>query len=159
MILSLDQALVETGWAIFDNNKLIAYNSFVINGKNPIEERLWQLFEQLTDLYNKYEFDHLIFEDIQQQQNPSTYKKLAYVQAIILLWCYYHNMDYTILSPSQWRKILGGGFGRSREEQKQKAIAFVKNNYHIDVESDIADAICIGKAYLNSNKKIGFGVM
>ncbi len=157
--LSLDQALVTTGWAIFDNKKLIAYDSFTINGKDPIESRLSSLFKNLTNLHNEYEFDYVVFEDIQQQQNPETYKKLAYVQAIILLWCYYNNMNYTILSPSQWRKMCGGGFGRKREEQKQKAIEFVKEIYGVTVESDIADAICIGKAHLDNKKQLGFGVI
>lgn len=85
MILSLDQALVTTGWAIFDKKKLIACDSFTINGKDSIEKRLGFIFQKLTELYNKYKFDYLVFEDIQQQQNPSTYKKLAYVQAIIWL--------------------------------------------------------------------------
>lgn len=159
MILSLDQALVTTGWAIFDKKKLIAYDSFTINGKDSIEKRLGFIFQKLTELYNKYKFDYLVFEDIQQQQNPSTYKKLAYVQAIILFWCFYNQINFTVLSPSQWRKNLGGNFGRKREEQKQKAINLVKQYYNIDVNSDIADAICIGKAYLDSYKQLGFGVV
>ena len=34
---------------------------------------------------------------------------------------------------------------------------FVKDNYGIDVNDDIADAICIGHSFLHSRKVINFG--
>lgn len=36
-----------------------------------------------------------------------------------------------------------------REQLKQEAIDYVKEKYNIEVNDDIADAICIGDAVLN----------
>ena len=105
-----------------------------------------------------YEFDYIFFEDIQQQKgNVETYKKLAYVQAAILLWCYFNEVSYTVLSPSHWRKILnekyGIKFGRSRADQKAAARSFVKEHYSLSLGEDIADAINIAHAgWLEYNK-------
>lgn len=43
------------------------------------------IMKKLSELENEFEFENLFFEDIQSQQNKETYKKLAYVQAAILI--------------------------------------------------------------------------
>lgn len=68
------------------------------------------------------------------------------VKATILLWCYFNDMEYMCLSPSSWRSINNGGYGRKRDEQKAKAVQNVKDLYGLDVSSDEADAIELGRA-------------
>ena len=146
-ILALDQALGTTGWAVFDNKTLIAANSFSVSKTAPMDRRLLDIYKNLTELYYQYEFKKIYFEDIQ----------LAYAQAAIILWCGHMNIDWSISAPSHWRKILGGSFGRKRAEQKRHAIELVQKWYNIEVPSDIADAICIGKAAIQENsKKVAF---
>lgn len=41
--------------------------------------------QHLSELENKFDFQDVFFEDIQSQQNKETYKKLAYVQAAIMV--------------------------------------------------------------------------
>lgn len=148
--LSLDQSLRTTGWAIFEDKELKQYGHFTIPSHHPIEQRLNEFMRELNDLYREYEFDELFFEDIQNQNNNETYKKLAYVQATIVIWCYNNNIKFHILSPSHWRSVLkeryGISFGRKREEQKQKAIELVQQFFSRMVTSDEADAICLGYA-------------
>ena len=164
-MLSLDQAAVTTGWALFENNKLINKGSFTIKKTLPIEVRLWQIQQSLLDVIyknlNDLNPDIIVFEGIQQQSNVETFRKLAMVQAAILLLCYDLGIKYVIYSPSEWRAINGGGYGRKREEQKNAAIVKAKEWYQVDVDSDIADAINIGHAYLinrtNDKSNAAFG--
>ena len=155
--LSLDQAMRTTGYSIFEGKRLVAYGSFTVSGSKPIEQRLNDFFQNLNTLYRQFEFDEVFFEDIQNQNNNETYKKLAYVQATIMIWCYNNDMRFHILSPSHWRKILkdecGVSFGRKREEQKQKAIEFVQQFFARMVSSDEADAICLGYAGICEKKR------
>ena len=157
--LALDQSLSSTGWAIFDDKALIAANLFTISKTTPMDRRLLEIYKNLTDLYHEYEFEKIYFEDIQLQAgNALTYKHLAYAQAAIILWCGHMNMDWSMSAPSHWRKVLGGGFGRKRAEQKRYAIQLVQKWYNIEVPSDIADAICIGRAAIQESreKKVAF---
>ena len=150
--LSLDQAMRTTGYSIFEGKRLVAYGSFTVSGSKPIEQRLNDFFQNLNTLYRQFEFDEVFFEDIQNQNNNETYKKLAYVQATIMIWCYNNDIRFHILSPSHWRKILkdecGVSFGRKREEQKEAAIKFIKQTFDKDVTSDEADSIALGYAAL-----------
>ena len=157
--LALDQALGTSGWAVFDDKILIAADTFSVSKTAPMDRRLLEIYKNLTDLYHEYEFEKIYFEDIQLQAgNALTYKHLAYAQAAIILWCGHMNMDWSISAPSHWRKVLGGGFGRKRAEQKRYAIQLVQKWYNIEVPSDIADAICIGRAAIQESreKKVAF---
>ena len=152
-ILSLDQALQTTGWAIFEDEKLIKWGTFSTNPSYPIEERLFTIWNQLTALDREYNIGYVCFEDTQKQVNLDTYKRLCYVQSIIMLWCRERGgISYSILSPSHWRKILKDKYkinwGHKREEQKQAALEWVRQEYNGNFTSDSADAICIGRAGL-----------
>lgn len=158
-ILSLDQSLNTSGWAIFSNNKkLIDFGTFTVPANKPIEQRLNRFIQELNNLIDKYEISEVFFEDIQYQNNIETYKKLAYIQATLMIWCYNNNLKFTILAPSRWRSTLksaynGFGFGRARTEQKQKAIDFCKEFLEVEATSDEADAICLGQAGLLEKKE------
>lgn len=157
--LALDQALGTSGWAVFDDKTLIAADTFSVSKTAPMDRRLLEIYKNLTDLYHEYEFEKIYFEDIQLQAgNALTYKHLAYAQAAIILWCGHMDIDWSMSAPSHWRKVLGGGFGRKRAEQKRYAIQLVQKWYNIEVLSDIADAICIGRAAIQESreKKVAF---
>lgn len=150
-LLALDQASRVTGVAIFDNDKLVKYGTFEIKSNQELGKRLTQFLENLDKLYAAYHFDAVAYEDIQLQMgNVETYRRLAYIQAMILFWCEKHEKNLYCLSPSHWRKILkdkyGMSWGRKRAEQKQTAIDFIQEHYKKEVDSDTADAICIGCA-------------
>lgn len=150
-LLALDQASRVTGVAIFDDDKLVKYGTFEIKSNQELGKRLTQFLENIDKLYAAYHFDAVAYEDIHLQMgNVETYKKLAYIQAMILFWCEKHKKNLYCLSPSHWRKILkdkyGMSWGRKRAEQKQTAIDFIQEHYEKEVDSDTADAICIGCA-------------
>lgn len=156
--LALDQALQTTGWAIFDDLSLITYGHFTISGSKSIEVRLNAIMKELSNLENKFNFQDIFFEDIQSQQNKETYKKLSYVQAAIMIWCYNTEHKFSILSPSHWRSILKEkykiNFGKVRAEQKRAAQQLVRQKFNVEATEDECDAICIGLAGLaEKNKK------
>lgn len=160
IFLALDQALQTTGYAIFEDNKLIKWGTFSTTPSLPIEERLYTIQQELTKLDQYYNIGHVFFEDTQKQANLDTYKRLCYVQSVIMVWCRNRGgIKYTILSPSHWRKLLKDKYkinwGRKREEQKQAALKWVRQEYEGKFTTDSADAICIGRAgllELNQNR-------
>ena len=149
-VLALDQSLNTTGWALFDGDTLVDFNHFKIFAASAISDRLGSLWEQIYKIYKTYKFDYLYLEDIQYQNNKDTYKKLAYAQAVILLWCFFNEIKYLILAPSHWRKIISDNynikFGRTRAEQKRQCNNFVKDKFRIEPTEDESDAIAIGIA-------------
>jgi Holliday junction resolvasome RuvABC endonuclease subunit len=154
-VLSLDQALRVSGYAVFEDCpegwKLVESGTFEVGSTGDMGKRLVGFSDNLDELYRKHRFTHLVFEDIQLQNgNVTTYKSLAYVQAVAIIWCFNRSMPYTLYAPSHWRKLLGGVWGRKREDQKKKAVEVVKERVGFDTKSsDEADAICIGLAWVD----------
>lgn len=153
--LALDQSSRITGWAVFDNKTLIAHGHFSIPANKTISQRLNLFVDHLNDLKNKYNIQKIYYEGIQYQNNAETYKKLAYIQAMII----YTNNQIPLLelTPSHWRSIIkdkhGIKFGRNRSEQKQQALNFVKQFFNKNTTEDEADAICLGYAGILEDEK------
>lgn len=72
-----------------------------------------------------------------------TLKSLSGLLYVILTKLYKQEAIITLLKPSQWRK--GKIEGRNREQQKQSAIQYVKENYGLYAEEDTAEAIIIAE--------------
>ena len=158
--LALDQALQTTGYAVFEDDKLIKWGTFSTDASSSIEDRLYTIQQELNKLDKYYNIGYVFFEDTQKQVNLDTYKRLCYVQSVIMLWCRNRGgIQYSVLSPSHWRKILKDKYkinwGRKREEQKQAALNWIQKEYEGNFTTDSADAICIGRAgliELNQNR-------
>jgi Holliday junction resolvasome RuvABC endonuclease subunit len=75
-----------TGYAGFDNGELIDYGTIEIGKRSDIYENiLHSARSKLLGLINKVNADLVVIEDIQQQnQNVSTYKKLAMLMGVLL---------------------------------------------------------------------------
>lgn len=151
VVLSLDQALRCTGYAVFVGDDLVEHGTLVTNDKSNIDERLASISDNVRSLCDMYLPDVVVFEDIQDQNNIATYKKLAFVQAVIMLYCFTTGVKWSVMAPSHWRRVLGGSWGRKRDEQKEHAIDLVRQTCGIEVGSDEADAICIGLAYIQES--------
>ena len=67
-ILAFDQSSRVTGYAVFDNDRLIAYDKFTCTS-DDIGERLVQIRKMLLGLIAIYDPDAVAFEDIQLQNN------------------------------------------------------------------------------------------
>lgn len=149
-ILSLDQASVKTGYAIFDNEKIIFQGLIHIKEKD-INLKLNQMIMEVIKVIDKYNPDILLFEDVSMQTNVKTLIVLSRLQGSIIGHCLNKNIPYIIYKPTTWRSILGfvQGRGIKRSELKQQAYDYIKTKYNINnMSEDTAEAMCIGSAYI-----------
>ena len=153
-LLSLDQSSHITGWAIFEDNKLIQNGKFDLKSEN-IGERLWDYRKHIEKLINEYNPDKVVFEDIQMQgqiNNVMTYRILAEILGVTEEYMVEIKMPYEIISSNTWKSKLDIK-GKARTEQKRNASQWVLNTYNKKVTQDEADAICLGASTLVQNKQ------
>ena len=85
-LLALDQSSRITGYAVFENAKLIHYGKFSVDD-DDIGVRLLKIRQNVHNLIEKYDINELVFEDIQLQNNVQnnvqTFKTLAEVFGVI----------------------------------------------------------------------------
>lgn len=155
-ILALDQSSRITGWAIFEGKTLSSYGKFdASKSHSDIAPRLTFIKRQVAELIEKnQQVDLVCLEEIQLQNsvgnNVSTFKTLAYVQAVIIQYLDEIGMPYVIIPSSVWKSTLSIK-GKSRPEQKKAAVEYVVGKYNIKPTQDEVDAICIGTHYIQKN--------
>jgi Holliday junction resolvasome RuvABC endonuclease subunit len=155
-LLALDQASKVSGYAVFIDGKLETFGKLSFNNES-LGERLFRIREAVAKLIADYGIEEVIFEDIQLQSNVGnnvqTFKALAEVYGVIYELVTELDLPNTSVLASSWKSALGIK-GRTRQEQKRKAQAYVTNIYGIKATQDESDAICIGSYFLNKQDKV-----
>ena len=157
MLLALDQSSRVSGWAVFDDNNLVASGTFTC-AQEDFGERLVKIVKNVKILIDSYNITEVAIEDIQLQgsvgNNVVTYKKLAEVYGVLEEQLTEWGIPYQAVFSSTWKSSLGIK-GRARAEQKKAAQAYVETTYGKKVSQDESDAICIG-SYVIKDKNSSF---
>ena len=152
--IAIDASTKSTGIAMFKDNQLLGYENFVSSNKNVLK-RIKYMTDKIEEIYkkNNQESVQVVMEqvipdnlnDAKWTRNQATFKALFYLQAAIVLMFDHYNIEVELIGASTWRKWCGIKQGNAnRETLKFRDVEFVKKNYNIDVNDDVADAICIG---------------
>ena len=154
IILALEASTKSTGVALFEDKVLIKYECFTASSSDLIQ-RIKKITSQLNSFISENKVDKILLEEVRPEQgtNLNTYKALMWLQAAINFMVHenFPRVKIEYVYPSSWRAACGikNGRGIKRDELKQADIEFVKKNYGVSVNDDIADAICIGHAEIN----------
>lgn len=152
-ILALDQSSRVSGYAVFQDNQLVASGTFTV-ADDTMSVRLVKIRNKVQDLITEYNIDKILLEDIQLQtqiNNVTTYKALAEVLGVLEELSEELGIPHEMIFSSSWKSGLNIG-GRDRATQKKNAQLFVSNLYSLKVSQDESDAICIGTYYIQQKK-------
>lgn len=148
-VISFDQSTRVSGWCLFQDGQYVC--SGVIDlSKSGLEtdKRSFEMARKLWEILGKYNPDHLIIEDTQQQNNIKTVITLARLQGMIIGYAEAHKIKVHILLPSAWRKALNYSQGPKvkRAELKKQSADYVKEKYGFNLSEDENEAIAINDA-------------
>lgn len=149
-LLALDQASAVSGYAIFEDGKLIKYGAFSVDDEK-ITTRLVKIKKYVLDLITNFNITRVALEDIQLQKNVETFKALAQVLGVLTETFEELNIPYEIVYSSSWKSTLKIK-GSKRVEQKRNAQKYVLDTYGVKATQDTCDAICIGTHILKPDE-------
>ena len=152
-ILALDLSTKSSGWAIFQDGILIDYGC-ISSTSTDLMKRINIMLDGIKEILQKHnDIEKIYAEEVRPEngmQNIKTHRALMWLLGVIALEIYNFNkkIELELVYPSSWRAAIGikTGRGIKRTSLKEKDMQFVKENYNLDVNDDIADAICIGYA-------------
>lgn len=148
-VLSLDQSTRVSGWAYFEDGKYIC-SGVIDMSKSDLEtdKRSFAMAKEIWKIIKKYNPEHLVMEDTQQQNNVKTVITLARLQGMIIGYAEAHKITVHILLPSQWRAALDYTQGPKikRAVLKKQSIDYVKSNFDLELSEDECEAIAEGVA-------------
>ena len=156
-ILSLDTSTKASGYAIFDNGKLIRYSSIDLSNIKDTDARFRQMISELYKLIEYECPDSVVIEEMVVPRNPQTQRLLTMILGAVYGKCLNLGLSYTALRPTQWRKYVRNcdeKLPRKREELKPWSIRKVNEIWGLrGIDDNVSDAILIGQAYLNKEDK------
>lgn len=157
--IAIDASTKSTGVAIFKDKELVEKYNFVNNAQGVLK-RIKFMTDKIEEVYKQYKSEQcqIVMEqvipdnlnDAKWTRNQNTFKALFYLQAAIVLMFDHYNLEVELVGASTWRKWCGiKQGGANRETLKFRDIEFVKDNYNLEVNDDVADAICLGHGKIN----------
>lgn len=149
-MIAIDSSTNKSGIAIYKNGQFKSYKLLDYSNDKKMDSRFKKMSVALTEMLDEQNPDIIYIEETVVLRNAQTQRFLTRLQGVVAIWCFINNCDFNTIRPTQWRKLIGMTQGKSikREQLKQAAIDYVKEKYNLDVNDDIADAVCIGDAVL-----------
>lgn len=150
-LVSLDTSTTKSGVALFVDGKLSDYKLLDCSGTKEIEERMDEMGAALLRQLKEFA-PNLVYIEMPKGGggNVEMVRKLSEILGIVRAYCISKGVEHHEIMPSQWRKYCGIEQGkRTRSELKQLSMNYVKEQYGIEVNNDVADAICIGVGVIN----------
>lgn len=158
-LLALDLSTKSSGQAIYENKELKEYGCITATSTN-LYKRIDKMVQEIKNIIavngiNKVAIEDVVPDDV--RNNGTVFRALMHLQGCV---CKMLSLDFNLtpeyLVASHQRKMCGikTGAGVMRESLKPKDIAFVKNQFGLNVNDDIADAICIGFAVVGGEVKV-----
>lgn len=160
MLLSLDLSTHSSGWAIFDEDKLIK-SGCITSSSTDLIKRIHVMTDGIAEILNSYpDIKLIVAEEVRPDignSNLKTHRALMFLQAALefLIHDNYKKIEIEYIYPSSWRSKCGirTGRGIKRTTLKEADIAFVKEKFGLSVNDDEADAISIGFAHNQKEEK------
>lgn len=151
-VLSLDQSSNYTGYAIWENKKIIDYGLIDLKTKEySYLEKAITVESLIIDMVKKYKIDLVVMEDIYLGMNLEVFKVLCVVQSNLMISLIKNETDYILASAPQWKPFAGiTALAKDRKTQKELSLKIVKSKFNIDcTHDDVSDAILIGYYAIN----------
>lgn len=143
--LSLDAASYVTGMSLFNKEgQLLGHKTFSIDKKKDYFVRVHELKQEVVKIIQENNIQCVILEDIQYQQNPVLFKKLAMLQGV-LRYAIIEELGVELITAmaDEWR-AYNHISGTKRPEQKRAAIERAKAIFHDDIPEDESESIFLG---------------
>ena len=143
-IFSIDQATLNSAYAVWVDSELIAYDKVTADKKIKDYKRSFQMVDLLIEKIKKFKPDLVILEGAFSNGNVKIFGTLSCLRGMTMERLRQEGFDFDIVEPVKWKsalKITG-----KRPIQKEKSIEIAENVFGVDLwnDDDLADAINIG---------------
>lgn len=143
-ILGIDPGYAIMGYGVLDyiGNKFtaVAYGSITTDAHTPAEERLKILYEELTEIIEKYSPDEAAIEELFYNTNATTAITVGEARGIAMLACVQHGVVISEYTPLQIKSALTG-YGKAEKKQVQAMVKMILGLSEVPKPDDTADAI------------------
>ncbi len=136
----------KSGWAIYEDNKLISYGAknLKINGK-PLGEKMVKTYEFVERLVIKNKIDIILQEDfVIRRFYTATLRSLGAQGYAIIYYSFINNIEYYAISINR----------KYTKENAKKYVEALNLKDFKELTEDTMDAICLGNYWITNKSWI-----
>ena len=167
VILGIDPGYAIVGYGVIEyrNNhfSVIDYGAITTDAKTPFNERLEIIYDELSEIIEKYSPEAMAIEKVFYNSNAKTVIDVSQARGVIMLAAQKHRLPAYEYTPLQVKQSVVG-YGRAEKKQVQEMIRRILNLEKVPKPDDTADAlamaVCHGHASgsLMQNMRIRKGI-
>ena len=150
-IVGIDASTNKTGVALFEDGAYITHTLIDLHNIKDTQVRVPKMMLEICSCLKQYKPDKIIMEESMLTNNISTVKLLSQLAGAVLLYASIKDIKFEFALPTHWRKVVGltQSAKTKREQLKQEAVDAVRQEYGLEVNDDIAEAILIARSGFN----------
>jgi crossover junction endodeoxyribonuclease RuvC len=156
-ILGIDPWTTTVGFAIIDKEKqqynILDYWVFSTTPKIDISIKLFEIWNDITEIIKKYNPDIISIEKLYFQNNIKTWIDVAQARGVIMYEAMKNNLKIQEYTPLQVKKAITW-YWQAKKIQLQRAIQIIFKMDEIPKPDDAADAIWLAYMWGLNSKKI-----
>lgn len=148
VVAGIDGSTNSSGLCIMKDGELKFRTLIDLHKEKNAMKRIQNMLLKICEILDQYDVDAVYMEKSVLKTNVDTVQKLANLAGGIMLYCAKNNIEFNHPLPSEWRAKIGIKQSNKikREVLKEEAILAVKNEYGINVNDDVAEAILIARS-------------
>lgn len=144
-ILGIDPGLNITGYGVIEssNGSVVEAGVIRMGNRKPIEDRLRELYDGLTDVIESLHPSAVAIEDLYSHyERPRTAIIMGHARGVILLASQQQGLAVNSYAATKVKSVTTGN-GRASKSQMQLAVCRQLNLAEIPEPPDVADALAI----------------
>ena len=153
IIFGLDPGYAIVGYGIIEYKankfRVIDYGAITTSKDDDLNDRLLQIYNQLTVLIDTYKPDALSIEQLFFNTNSTTAIGVAQARGICVLAAKQHNMSIAEYTPLQVKQAVTG-YGKAVKKQVQEMTRMLLNLREVPKPDDTADALAVAICHAHS---------
>lgn len=156
LVLGIDPGTATTGYGLVRETangdlEAVAYGVITTPAKTPMQDRLRQLYDEITALITRYRPDAAAVETLFFGKNVTTAITVAQGRGVILLALAQAGLPMHEYKPAEIKQAIAG-YGNAEKTQVQEMIRQLLNLDDIPRPDDAADGLGVAITDLNSTR-------
>jgi len=153
-VLGIDCGGEYTGYAVVEQDDAghmtaISYGAIHLKTREPLENRLLQVWNELCAQINAHRPDMVAIEDVFYGPNAKSMLKLGEVRGVAMLAASSCGLTVAPYAPLAVKSAVVG-YGKAEKSQVQAMVTRLLNLAEIPQPADAADALAIAICHLNT---------
>ena len=151
IILGIDPGYAIVGYGVIDTNGMrpISYGAIRTEAGIPIEDRLSEIYDNMTELLRTFRPDHVAIEKLYFNTNEKTAINVSQARGVIVLACVKCGVKVHEYTPLQV-KMSVVGYGRAEKAQIMDMTKRLLGLRKTPRPDDAADALAIALCHANT---------